>query len=142
MSQIREHNGIKYEILKKWRPIRNRYRLLRNYTSVTGYNRLGKPDIVTEFLQLGSDGRLFIGEGYEWDGPSGPTFDSRSFIRGSLGHDAKYQLMREGWLGQGCRWRADSEMRRDCLADGMSRFRAWYTFRSVRLFASFAARPK
>jgi len=47
-------------------------------------------------MQLG--GTLAISAGYSWDGPSGPTIDTKTFMRGSLIHDAIYQLIREGAL--------------------------------------------
>jgi hypothetical protein len=42
-------------------------------------------------------------KGYAWNGPSGPTLDTRNFMRGSLVHDALYQLMREGRMDNGLR---------------------------------------
>ena len=51
-------------------------------------------EIVTPFIVLTMDGLLTINKGYAWDGPSGPTIDTKSFMRGSLVHDALYQLMR------------------------------------------------
>ena len=45
-------------------------------------------DIKTQFIHLAMDGRLTILSGYAWDGPSGPTIDTKSSIRGSLIHDA------------------------------------------------------
>ena len=51
-------------------------------------------NIEFNFLSLSSDGILNIRKTYAWDGPSGPTIDTRDFMRGSLVHDALYQLMR------------------------------------------------
>lgn len=39
------------------------------------------------------DGTIIIKEGYCWDGPSGPTFDSKSTMRASLVHDVLCQCM-------------------------------------------------
>ena len=47
------------------------------------------------FIEIGTDGLLTIRKGYAWDGPSGPTIDTKDFMRGSLVHDALYQLLRE-----------------------------------------------
>ena len=63
--------------------------------------------------------------GYGRDGPSGPTLDTRDFIRGSLVHDALYQLMREGLL--------DHSIHRE---DGMTALRAWWVYQGVRLFGN------
>ncbi len=55
-----------------------------------------RPDspIDTDYLFLTLEGQLTIKKGYAWDGPSGPTIDTLNFMRGSLVHDALYQLMR------------------------------------------------
>jgi len=104
-----------------------------------------KPEfpIQTEYLRLTVDGVLFIKEGYAWDGPSGPTIDTSNFMPASLMHDAIYQLFRMELLDVD-RWRktADEELRRFALEDGMSWFRAWYVYRSVRLGARKAAMPE
>ena len=99
-------------------------------------------DIVTEYISLGRGGELFIKEGYAWDGPSGPTIDTWNFMRGSLVHDALYQLMRDAGLSE-ARWReaADKELRRLCREDGMSAPRAWWVYQGVRRFGDPAASP-
>lgn len=96
-----------------------------------------------EYLRLTTDGVLHIGAGYAWDGPSGPTVDTKNFMRGSLVHDALYQLLRWGLLQKGTdacwawdheRFRlfADDLLRFHCLQDGMSRPRAWWVYQGVR----------
>lgn len=92
------------------------------------------------YLSLDLAGVLSIRAGYAWDGPSGPTIDTRNFMRPSLVHDALYQLMREGHLPQSARAAADDLLYDLCVADGMSRLRAWVVYRAVRLFAGPAAR--
>jgi hypothetical protein len=78
-----------------------------------------------------------------WDGPSGPTIDTKGFMRGSLVHDGLYQLMRDGLLDhEEYRKDADLLLKAICLEDGMSRFRAWYVYHGVRLFAGSAATPR
>lgn len=97
------------------------------------------PDrIVTDYLIL-QEGNLIIKKGYAWDGPSGPTIDTKNFMRGSLVHDALYQLMRMGFLGETYRKAADKELRRLCLEDGMWSIRAWWVYVSVRWFGGSAA---
>lgn len=88
---------------------------------------------VTEWLQL-QEGKLYIRKGYAWDGPSGPTIDTLTFMRGSLVHDALYQLIRVGLLNESMREEADRILQRVCLEDGMSRIRAWYVYHAVKWF--------
>lgn len=85
-----------------------------------------------DFIILNVDGLLMVNAGYAWDGPSGPTFDTKNFMRGSLVHDALYQLMRHKLLDVGNRKNADNELRRLCREDGMSWLRAWWVFKGVR----------
>jgi len=101
-----------------------------------------KEDISTHFLTLTQNGLLKINHGYAWNGPSGPTWDTLTFMRGSLVHDAIYQLLRMGLLDSRWRLEGDQELRRICLEDGMWSFRAWYVYHSVRAFASGSADPK
>jgi len=91
-------------------------------------------------LSLSKNGLLRIRCGYCWDGPSGPTIDTKNFMRGSLLHDALYQLIREGYLAED-EWRkySDDLLREICLEDGMSRLRAWYVYKSVRWFGGASA---
>ena len=84
-------------------------------------------------------GFLYIRPGYAWDGPSGPTIDTDDFMAGSLVHDALYQLMREGLLDIRHRKYADELLRDICIAEGMPKWRAWYVYHSVRLFAKNSA---
>lgn len=98
--------------------------------------------INTTYIALDLDGTLTIREGYAWDGPSGPTVDTLNFMRGSLVHDALYQLMREGLLDPDVhREAADRLLQQICKEDGMSSLRAWWVYQGVRLFADFAADP-
>jgi hypothetical protein len=94
------------------------------------------------FLSLTGAGVLRFSPGYRWDGPSGPTIDTKNFLRGSLVHDGLYQLLREGDLAPEYRSKADQIIRRICVEDGMSRFRAWYAYWALRLFGSFAAKRR
>jgi hypothetical protein len=104
-------------------------------TGIHGYS------IDTRFLRLQTNGKLLIFNKYAWDGPSGPTLDTLDFMRGSLVHDALYQLIRSEKLPYSSKERADELMREICLQDGMSRFRAWYVYQAVKLFGGSSARP-
>jgi hypothetical protein len=98
--------------------------------------------IKSEYVDLDIDGNLTIYEGYAWDGPSGPTIDTLNFMRGSLVHDALYQLMRDEYLDRAeYREAADRALQRICKEDGMWSLRAWWVYQGVRLFADPAADP-
>ena len=75
-----------------------------------------------------------IREGYAWDGPSGPTFDTENSIRASLLHDAIYQAIREKLIPPRNRRIADAEFRDVLRADGMDFIRRWVWWIAVRLF--------
>lgn len=92
-------------------------------------------------LTIDTEGKLKIKKGYSWDGPSGPTIDTKNFMRASLIHDALYQLMREEILPQTQRITADEILRNECRNDGMSRIRAWWVYHGVRLGGKSAAKP-
>jgi hypothetical protein len=90
------------------------------------------------------NGILLIRAGYAWDGPSGPTIDTKNSMRGSLVHDALYQLLRVGHLSiiDGDRELADDIMYDIMVEDGMWRIRAWTWFNMVRGLAESAATSK
>ena len=99
-------------------------------------------DILTEYIRLFKNGRLIIDRGYAWDGPSGPTIDTKNFMRGSLVHDALYQLIRMELLPQDKRSHADDLLQKMCKEDGMSSIRAWWVRLGVGLGGAAAADPK
>lgn len=99
-------------------------------------------DVNTLLITLDVEGNLLIRKGYAWDGPSGPTIDTKSFMRGSLVHDALYQLMRMQSIPLKDRILADKELKEICEKDGMSSFRAWYIFKGVRAFGRKSAEEK
>ncbi|MFO7558631.1 MAG: DUF1353 domain-containing protein [Desulfobacterales bacterium] len=99
-----------------------------------------KPD--HGFIILSRNGSLFIKNGYAWDGPSGPALDTQNFMRGSLVHDALYQLMREGYLDHRIyREKADRLLQQHCKEDGMISIRAWWVYQGVRFGGGLAADP-
>jgi hypothetical protein len=98
-------------------------------------------DIKTEYIDLSAQGLLVIKKGYAWDGPSGPTIDTPNFMRGSLVHDALYQLLREKFIPQKWRIEADKELRRICREDGMSAVRARLVYLGVRYGGGPSASP-
>ncbi len=127
-TSIKYRSGYKYQIVEE-------YSVKVDITP--------EADIVSDFIGLMTDGQLTIRKSYAWDGPSGPTFDTKNFMRGSLVHDALYQLMRHEHLDKDT-WRetADLELKRMCREDGMSRIRAWWVHEAVRRWGDPAASPE
>lgn len=94
------------------------------------------------FIKLTAEGCLTIEKGYAWDGPSGPAIDTLNFMRGSLVHDALYQLMREGSLDkEAYREKADRLLQTICREDGMSCICAWGAYKGLRIGGDPAADP-
>ena len=120
---------------------RYKYQLMDDY--IIQINIKPIQNIELKFLSLSAEGALTIKKFYAWDGPSGPTIDTRDFMHGSLVHDALYQLMRLSKLDYKVhRKRADEILKEICLEDGMCSFRAWYVYQGLHLFAEGAARPR
>jgi len=110
-----------------------KYQLQRDYvttTAIRGLERLGEDAqpsgaVVPDRIWLDNNtGTMRIRKGYAWDGSSGPTFDTKNSMRGSLGHDAKHQLVRMGLVSRDCMSVIDDEFYRDCVEDGMWKIRA------------------
>ena len=91
---------------------------------------------------LDKNGWLIVRRGYAWDGPSGPTIDTKTFMRASVVHDVFYQLLREGKLPPSRRKQADQELVRFAKMDGMNPVRRFYAYWSLRAFAGGAAKLK
>lgn len=124
-----------------------KYRLLKGYkyqvaetiavdTTIIGYH------VDTKYFALLEDGRLFAREGYCWDGASGPAFDTKTIMRGTLFHDALYQLMREGHILRHYRKKADLLLKGICLEDGMWKVRANWVYWAVQTFAKREVFPR
>jgi hypothetical protein len=89
-------------------------------------------------------GGLTIEKSYAWDGPSGPTFDTSTLMRGSLVHDCLYQLLRETDFGAPethgeRRKQADQILYQICIEDGMWKWRAKWILAAVRKAGNAAA---
>lgn len=124
MKHIEYKSGFKYQLSKDY---------------ATRVEIYPPTNLHSEFIGLSTNGVLLIISGYSWDGPSGPAIDTKNFMRGSLVHDALYQLMREGLLGQEWREQADKELKKICLEDGMSITRASWVYEAVQTFAKRCA---
>ena len=101
-----------------------------------------KEPIDTEFISLSKTGELLVRRGYAWDGPSGPTWDRKENMRGSLAHDALYQLIRQRHIEPYWRQKCDNFMCKCCIEDGMMPVWASLYKRELGKFAGFAADPK
>ena len=116
-----------------------KYQLAVNYVdNISIFPEVG---IHTRYIQLSTTGELCIIDGYAWDGPSGPTIDTDTFMRGALVHDALYQLMRMELLSRDI-WRGpvDELLRSMCIEDGMWVGRAWWVYQAVSCFGGDATR--
>jgi len=117
-----------------------KYQLVEEYQVKVSV--LPKNEIKTDFIELSTEGMLIIKKGYAWDGPSGPTIDTPNFMRGSLVHDALYQLLRNELIDEKWRDEADEELRRICVEDDMPRICARWVYIAVRKWGKVAASPE
>ena len=127
-------NQITYRDLPTWK-----YQLETDWTYQTSIKGLPFEE---NFFWLENDGRLCIKRGYCWDGPSGPTLDTKDFMRGSLVHDVLYQAIRLKLLPSFARKNADLELDKILKVDGMFWLRRKYVYYALRAFAAGAARSK
>lgn len=103
---------------------------------------VGIPGLVdTAYLHL-EDGWLTIKARFGWDGASFIAIDTKTIMRGSLVHDALYCLIAMGLLDMKYRKAADQILRKINLEQGMSRFRAWYTYKAVRVGGGWSIKKK
>lgn len=129
--KYRKLKGYKYELLRAvYYPIQ-----------IDGAIENTLLEVKTKYLRI-KNNKLTILAHYAWDGPSGPTIDTKTFMLGSLIHDALYQMMREGHISKGFRLYADQLLRKICIDSGMNRFRAWYVYHSVRAFAGNSVKAR
>jgi len=125
-KQIKYKEGFKYQLAEDY----------KTKVNLIGYT------INIKFIKLTPIGILLIRSGYAWDGPSGPTIDTKDSMRGSLEHDVLYQLMRMELLPQSEREFADNRLEQTCREDGMGSFRANLWRFGVDRFAADAADPE
>jgi hypothetical protein len=118
-----------------------KYQLVKDYLHQLPQEFVMKfPEIETDYLWLGESGLLIVKKGYAWDGPSGPTVDTKNFMRGSLVHDALYQLIRLGKLDKNIyRILADTELYYICRDSGMGLPRACMVYYALRVFGNPSA---
>jgi hypothetical protein len=128
----------------RYQPFPRRYRFItaERFLIATGILRPNEGEIGNAFVRLTPGGILIIAASYAWDGASGPIAQTPDVIRGSLVHDALYQLMREGLLEGGWRRMADMLLREMCVTDGMPRWQAEMVHAAVSSFGSLYAAPE
>lgn len=126
---------INYRKLKRYK-----YQLLTSYKKLID---ISYPMVVykTEYNWVSlRNSTIYVKKGYCWDGPSGPTIDTENFMRGSLVHDALYQLFRENpHIAKEHRDAADRLLQTICIEDGMSKFRAAWVYWGVHTFGAKSA---
>jgi hypothetical protein len=123
---VKYKSGYKYQLVNTFRV----------KTLIKGY------EVDEDYIKIYGNGSLYIQKLYAWDGPSGPTYDSKNSIRASLVHDVLYQCMRMKVLPEELREKVDLELNRILKEDGMWAIRRWYWLRGVRWFAGGAADPE
>lgn len=123
-NRIHYQSGFKYQLY---------------YTHISHIDMMIPNDISFTWFDISTTGKIKIRKGYAWDGPSGPTVDTRNFMRGSLIHDVLYQCIRLGLLSKDFRKTADEILYEICIEDGMSKIRAKWVYWGVRLGGGPAA---
>ena len=101
------------------------------------------PDVkCNEYLSV-VDGWMYIEDGYQWDGSSGPAIDTAKCMIASLVHDAYYQMMREECIDRDA-WRAyaDRQYREICLDAGMWETMANWRYAAIVKFAGKYTYPQ
>jgi len=116
-----------------------KYRLDEDYTIKTN---ILEYDVNLPYISLDPIGYLTIKKGYCWDGASGPTWDTKSCRRGSMLHDACYQLIRMGFIPYSFKEYADTLLHDICIEDGMWQWRADAWIWAVDVFGRFALKTK
>lgn len=122
---------MRYRNLRKYK-----YQLIDDETVQTEIDH----NVATKFITI-QEGLLTVKSGYAWDGATF-AFDTATILRGSLFHDALYQLMREGELNRD-KYRpiADLLLKKICLEDGMWKVRAEWVYFAVKTFARRSTKP-
>ena len=116
-----------------------KYQLHDTYAILVGIRP--EVSVKTRYLSISMAGKLHIQQGYAWDGPSGPTWDTKSSMRGSLVHDALYQLLRMELLDHKWKSKIDLLFERILIEDGMWAWRARIWYRGVATLAEGATLP-
>jgi len=95
---------------------------------------LGHEVRLNGLISMTKEGTITIHPGYAWDGASGPAINTVNFRRGSLVHDALYQLIENDLIPFSYRMRADEILVEICKEDGMTAIRRWWVKLAVNTF--------
>lgn len=117
------------------------YEFQLNETAWVQTDILGQTVIVPGFVSLTPDGVLTIYKSYAWDGATDAIKDGTD-MRGSLYHDALYQLLRETDLDEKYKANADRLYRAVCIEDGMPTWRADIQYEAIKRFGTKASEKK
>ena len=109
-------------------------------TSISGI------EVKTEYIELKKHGVLVIRKGYMWDGVTGlPSFATDAMLkhtaRGSLLHDAFYQLIRLRLLPAYLKNKIDLEMKKQFECDGLNKTIVGLFYQAVKNFGSQYCKP-
>jgi hypothetical protein len=100
-------------------------------------------EVETKYLWFDGHTTFIMKQGYAWNGPSSPAITTKNFMRGSLIHDALYQMMRLGHLEKNTyRIHADHILYDAIREDGMWIVRALWVYYAVRIGANRPAMRK
>lgn len=91
-------------------------------------------DIIDEFFEFYTDGTLLIKRGFAWDGPSGPTIDTKDSHIAAIVHDVFYRCIRKGYLPLSVKPIADKIFYKLLRKNGMFILRAYRWYLGVKLF--------
>ena len=118
-----------------------KYQLAEDYTIKTTIKPKKRVD--TEFITLEMDGTLTVKSGFAWDGPSGPVNDTVFNMRGSMVHDAFYQLMRNRKVSsRKYKDKADKLFKKMCIEDGVEKRVAESYYTALKLAGKPNTDPK
>lgn len=136
-TEIQYKKGYKYQLVREVQVA---------IPELYGYSDFKCEFIYLRCMPIKGSAFIVIHRGYAWDGPSGPTFDTKSFMRGSLVHDALAQSLRlrpeiEDDERERIREASDRVLVRLCKEDGMSRLRAWWVYRALRIAGASSVDP-
>lgn len=109
-----------------------KYQVVDQFQYDTGI--LGHEVKLNGFISMTEEGTITIHPGYAWDGASGPAIDTVNFRRGSLVHDALYQLIENDLIPFSYRMRADEILIEICKEDRMIAIRRWWVKFAVNTF--------
>lgn len=135
---------MKKSILECERPLHYKVRVKYKYTvafDISCNTKIVPAAPIKEgLIRLDATGRLTVCKGYAWDGATACP-DIPTILRGSLFHDALYQLMRDGHLPLSERDKADRLLEQVCIDAGMSVWLARLVYLAVKHCAKKAALP-